>query len=678
MSELRMDVIFADTYCFAGEPLSCVITFTRTELDKHEDLESFKKDVELLAESLNESRFLGTDQSSSIFQKTGQKSMPLLENKENFQIRKTNELKKIDSISSTESTVNFVENSGNILEAKSVEEKVISISDLSVLNENILSKVSKNDELNKEISLETSLQDIDVFYNSNEKKKDFQDELRSEVHSDIPSMTFKDSFQKENKETLMIGYVQVIGYFILNEKIVKIDEFEDLKVNRDSENSIKNGLLSVHAQTNRKTRFVGQLGLFNNGLNSFLKNQFTGSLSDFKEMKNSKYIPILSVPPSILFIDLQLAPGESRSFGYKFILPSQLPPTYDGKSIKISYHLSIGTQRSGTEIQQLKISKIPFQVLSRIDETGNHIIYDLFSPITFLTDQAYTFVCKSSKDISELLNADLNTKDLDSFEDNEYSKEDFINYLSEHLHDDSLKSLLLFDDIKKDVNTCSSNASEQTKKCVIDMKSIINNITRNSSLHSNLSNKRFNINKNGNVIGVVSIPKSFYKLGETINGIVDFSSAKLPCYQIKFFLETTEIVDSSISISSKTDISQTRKIYDSCSEITLYTSRIQFKLTIPVTAPPSFKTSAISLLWAVRLEITMPLLVYKQSDQIESFETLSMTKLMNECHKDYRETLYLAPSSLECGIFDCTIPITIFPLLKSSKVSNAFNTTFYL
>ncbi|CCJ30999.1 unnamed protein product [Pneumocystis jirovecii] len=402
MSELRMDVVFTDTYCFAGEPLSCVITFTRAELDDQE-VENFKKDAELLSESLNESRFLGTDQSSSILQKTSENSLFLVENKENLKVKKSNELKKFGSISSRKSVVGSVEKAGDTVEVELVKEKVVSASDSFAQNKDTLPEVSKTDGLNEKVSLQESQQDISFTYDLNNKKKDFEDELKSNIHLDEPSMTFKDSFQKENKETLMIGYVHVIGYFILNEKIVKIDEFEDLTINKDSEKSIKSGLVNIYPQTNQKTGFIGQLG----------------SLNDFKEMKNSKYIPILSLPPSILFIDLQLAPGESRSFGYKFTLPPQLPPTYDGKSIKISYHLSIGTQRSGNDIQQLKISKIPFQVLSRIDETGNHIIYDLFSPITFSTDQAHTFVCKSSEDISDLLNLNRNAKNLYSYEEDD-------------------------------------------------------------------------------------------------------------------------------------------------------------------------------------------------------------------------------------------------------------------
>ncbi|KAG4305430.1 hypothetical protein PORY_000986 [Pneumocystis oryctolagi] len=666
MSELRVDVLFTDVYCFAGEPLSCIITFTK--LDKYEKIKNLNKDARLDKDSLNNVKLSEVDQSSSFLTKSCENSVILMENKECLQNDKTNEPKESSFSLNKLGTDSIQKDMKNMKEIETIKGEKTYISHLSLKDSDIPHDSSIDDKLN-EISVK-STQDMNLS----------QDELKSNVSQDINSRILQSSFKKEkNKETIMIGYVQVVGHFVLNEKIIKVEKFEELGINKNSVKFAKGSLANIHSQTTHKEGFVSNLGLFSNGLSNLFKNQSMSSLNEFKEIKDSKHIPILSTSPSILFVDLQLEPGESRSFGYKFTLPPQLPPTYDGKSIKISYHLCIGTQLSAKDIQRLEISKIPFEVLSKIDEKGEQIIYDLFSPISVFTDNSCIIAYEPSENISESsIKREKNNLYFPD-EDDKCSKHDFVNYLLENLHNNSLKKLLLSNDAN-DIDACSSGTLGPTKNPLIKTRDIINNITKNNSLYSNLPNKKFNINKNGNVIGIVSILKSFYKLGETINGVIDFSSAKWPCYQIKFFLETTESVDPSVSICSKANISQTtRKIYDSYSENTLYAFRIQFRLTIPATAPPSFKTSAISLLWAIRLEITTPL-IHKQPNQMEpsSLETSSVSKLLNENHRDYRGTHYFAASSLECEIFDCTIPIIIFPSLKTASALNTSNSSFYL
>lgn len=81
---------------------------------------------------------------------------------------------------------------------------------------------------------------------------------------------------------------------------------------------------------------------------------------------DSRSIPILSTPQSILFVDLRLGPGESKSYTYKFLLPKGIPPSHRGKAIKVVYNLVIGTQRPGMGVQQPKVVEIPFRVFPHI------------------------------------------------------------------------------------------------------------------------------------------------------------------------------------------------------------------------------------------------------------------------------------------------------------------------
>ncbi|KAE8637043.1 hypothetical protein XENTR_v10003290 [Xenopus tropicalis] len=69
---------------------------------------------------------------------------------------------------------------------------------------------------------------------------------------------------------------------------------------------------------------------------------------------------ILSTPPKILFCDLRLDPGESKSYSYSESLPLAAPPSFRGQSVKYVYKLTIGCQRVNCPIQLLRV---PFRVL---------------------------------------------------------------------------------------------------------------------------------------------------------------------------------------------------------------------------------------------------------------------------------------------------------------------------
>ncbi|XP_027695317.1 RAB6A-GEF complex partner protein 2 isoform X3 [Vombatus ursinus] len=69
---------------------------------------------------------------------------------------------------------------------------------------------------------------------------------------------------------------------------------------------------------------------------------------------------ILSTPPKILFCDLRLDPGESKSYSYSEVLPVEGPPSFRGQSVKYVYKLTIGCQRVNCPITLLRV---PLRVL---------------------------------------------------------------------------------------------------------------------------------------------------------------------------------------------------------------------------------------------------------------------------------------------------------------------------
>ncbi|CAH0400564.1 unnamed protein product [Chilo suppressalis] len=69
---------------------------------------------------------------------------------------------------------------------------------------------------------------------------------------------------------------------------------------------------------------------------------------------------IFHTKPKILFCDLTIPLGETKTFWYRESLPIEAAPSYRGTSVKYSYKITIASQKVGSHI---KMVRIPFRVL---------------------------------------------------------------------------------------------------------------------------------------------------------------------------------------------------------------------------------------------------------------------------------------------------------------------------
>ena len=171
-------------------------------------------------------------------------------------------------------------------------------------------------------------------------------------------------------ETLMMGYVQLMGSFTLDGSLVNLAPFEEIKRKGVIGGQGGGGVVGVDTAK----RDNGLLGGFSWGnisesLGGLLVGTEPSSMREMKGIASTKSVPIISTPQSILFIDLSLNPGESRSYTYSYALPTGIPPTHKGRAIKVAYHLVIGTQRAQAKSPQhiVRHVDIPFKVLPGVD-----------------------------------------------------------------------------------------------------------------------------------------------------------------------------------------------------------------------------------------------------------------------------------------------------------------------
>ncbi|XP_049601540.1 RAB6A-GEF complex partner protein 2 isoform X2 [Syngnathus scovelli] len=93
-----------------------------------------------------------------------------------------------------------------------------------------------------------------------------------------------------------------------------------------------------------------------------------GNKQDVQASSNTVLVPsrgergqcVLDTPPKILFCDLCLDPGESKTYSYSEVVPVDGPPSFRGQAVKYVYKLTIGCQRVNSPI---KLLRVPFRVL---------------------------------------------------------------------------------------------------------------------------------------------------------------------------------------------------------------------------------------------------------------------------------------------------------------------------
>ncbi|KAJ3171320.1 hypothetical protein HK101_011265 [Irineochytrium annulatum] len=259
-----------------------------------------------------------------------------------------------------------------------------------------------------------------------------------------------------------------------------------------------------------------------------------------------KSYPLYNTPPSILFYDLALSPGESRSFRYSIDLPPSLPPTHRGKIIRFSYKLVVGIQRGGDPARRSQVIQLPFRLFGRVEGDGSKTKYEILSPVIVNREEAIVVPVESDAEEGEKKRS------------------------QDPIGDDEEKLTL--------------------------MQSLILVCQRSGKVS-------FDICKNNEHVAKLTLQRAAYRLGETIIGILDFSKSAVPCFQVSAFLENFESVDNPFGLKPRAQLSKaTRRVFAEQHRYVVNVTRTGISLPIPIGCTPDFMTTAVSLSWVLRLE----------------------------------------------------------------------------
>ncbi|OBT57800.1 hypothetical protein VE04_01539 [Pseudogymnoascus sp. 24MN13] len=442
-------------------------------------------------------------------------------------------------------------------------------------------------------------------------------------------------------ESLMMGYAQIQGSFTLDGSLIDQEPFEEVK-RKGVVGGQGGGVIGIE-KNKRESGLLRGFGWGNitESLGGLLGGSDLSSIRDMRGIANSRPVPLLSTPQSILFVDLRLAPGESKSF----------------QAIKISYQLVLGTQRpGGSKEQQIKSVEVPFRVLGSVNDRGELLGHDLMSPYIILKDQA------SIRSISDRAAGavEQSSKTTVANKKAQSSHDEFLSYVDDLLTTPRQQPdpSLLSPTANLQRRRLSSIPGPASAKEAIDMAILRSNLATDMQQSAN----RFEIARGGQRIAVVMLARPAYRLGETVTAIIEFADAEIACYAVHASLESSEKVDQSIALRSDASINRvTRKTHASHSESALFARRIVFSPSIPVASTPSFITSGVSLDWKILIEFVTP-----RVDRTKEGNPTYDSELLEEVSRDDRGAVLAAAETLNCESFEIAVPLRVYGAVSSN------------
>lgn len=490
---------------------------------------------------------------------------------------------------------------------------------------------------------------------------------RSRMPSELIRQHYKmappPALRRPQAVTLLMGYAQVSASFTLDASLVDQTPFEEVKKKGFLGGQSGGGVVGVKKKARPSSGLFGGFNFASIGesLESIIGGETSSSAKEMKAVANSRAIPLLSAPQSLLFVDAHLEPGDERSFSFNFKLPRGLPPSHRGKAIKILYNLTIGVQGApGTQSQVADVRQInvPFRVFPGVDSDGEILGHDLMQPHVILKDLAKTSQLDDPRQ-------DYTTKQptLNDIETSNIKFLEFVDTLLDRNRRRQSSSSIMMEAFKPAGGAYGSTQNQVVK--AIDHAIMTSNQVGTSS-DSLTSPNRFEIASGGRRIAVVTIDRPLHRLGETVTVVVDFSNSDVVCSSLRATLETCEKVVPGLAVRSAATVSRvTRKIYASRAENVLFVQRAVFTPTVPVLVSPTFITTGVSLDWSVKLEFGTVKDSRSTNDETEqgindSKSVSVKPPLLEEIVNDERGVVEVAVESLDCDTFEVTIPITVY------------------
>ncbi|KAJ7470483.1 Rgp1-domain-containing protein, partial [Mycena latifolia] len=314
-------------------------------------------------------------------------------------------------------------------------------------------------------------------------------------------------------------------------------------------------------------------------------------------------VPTLEVPPEMLAVDLSLGPGESKSYTYSLLLPAHLPPTFKGRTLRFSYELVVGACRAaagGSSVS--RVMKVPIRVYNNVAVGRPARPYDLLWPVA----RRIATPASTPTGAPPVLPQDAAKPTVEEHRGSPApahpakaqqagSVAELERYAAQLLAATASPTAAGFPWGEEGAGSGGLSGCREAVEV----------LTRN------LKKVSYDITKDGVTVAVLTFPKSAFRLGETVNGVVEVNwrEGRGRVLQLTALLEAHESLPPALATPPSTSATERylRRVHaEHHARFVLGTRRLGFALDIPSDGSPAFGVVAADgstggLEWRVRL-----------------------------------------------------------------------------
>ncbi|KAF7362042.1 hypothetical protein MVEN_00549600 [Mycena venus] len=261
-------------------------------------------------------------------------------------------------------------------------------------------------------------------------------------------------------------------------------------------------------------------------------------------------VPTLEVPPEMLAVDLTLAPGESRSYTYTLLLPAHLPPTFKGRTLRFSYELVVGACRASGGSS---VMKVPIRVYNNVVVGSSPRPYDLMWPVARRIHAPPTPTSPSTPQLPPVPPKPTVTENRPAASAAPKTQQagkatgsvnELARYATRLLSATAVSpsSMEMLGAGEDGLGVGSEGGGLSGCREAVEV------LTRN------LKKVSYDITKDGVTVAVLTFPKSAFRLGETVNGVVEVNwrQGRGRVLQLTALLEAHESLPSALATPPST------------------------------------------------------------------------------------------------------------------------------
>ncbi|EIN13130.1 Rgp1-domain-containing protein [Punctularia strigosozonata HHB-11173 SS5] len=329
-----------------------------------------------------------------------------------------------------------------------------------------------------------------------------------------------------------------------------------------------------------------------------------------EEVDPDEPLPTLEVQPAPLAVDLALSPGESRTYTYSLVLPDNLPPTFRGRALQFSYQLVVGTCRAGagsgsSSASSSRVMKVPIRVYNHISVNRAPRPYDLLWPVakrkagpTAPTVTEGALAASSSGSATTSLPGMFLSLEFIIVVVVDLIAGAYLKGFGYPLDDRERESLGAVREYARGLGVgvgvgvgVGSAAGllverdHEDEGALTGCREAVEILTRNPRKVS------YDVNKDGVKVAVLTFPKSAYRLGETVLGVVELNrrGGRARVLKLSATLEAHESLPGEIAGPVATSAKHARRVHaEHHASFVKAALRTTFALDIPSDAAPAF------------------------------------------------------------------------------------------